>query len=70
MTVLRKDTFWTIVYRGWYIHGHYERGVFAGIPFNREVIRITDPDNLTSRRAANVRAAKWLITHEQSKPGK
>jgi len=58
--MLRKDTFRTSRYKGYWIHTHYEYE--RGSLFGREVVKVQDPENLSSRLAVSVRAAKLLIT--------
>lgn len=50
-----KDTFWTISYKGCWIHGHHDRDL------KREVITIQTPDYKVYE-AKSLHSAKYRIT--------
>ena len=52
---MNSDTFYTIGYKGCYIHAHYDRDM------KREVFRIQTPAG-HSYEASSLRAAKYRIT--------
>lgn len=56
---MSKDTFWTVPYKGHYIHGHYDREL------RREVIRIQimkSDGGFTTYSARTLQAAKYRIS--------
>lgn len=55
-----KDTFYTIRYKGYWIHVHRERE--PGTLFCREVVRVQDPETYLLKAVPTVRAAKMFIT--------
>jgi hypothetical protein len=54
-----KDTFYTIRYKGFWIHVHHERA--PGVS-SREVVTVQDPETYLVKPAVTIRAAKMFIT--------
>jgi hypothetical protein len=55
-----KDTFYTIRYKGFWIHVHNERE--PGTLFCREVVTVQDPETYLVKAVPTIRAAKMFIT--------
>jgi hypothetical protein len=54
-----KECFYTIRYKGYWIHVHHER--VPGVS-SREVVTVQDPETYLVKPAVTLRAAKMFIT--------